>query len=106
MNEEKKRYTQKEKMHHLAQKSKKGAKDNNGIELSDFQRGRNFGRSEEIGRQLGRHKYKQAQRVGDTATLALMEMESAQRRAKRDRERAAYKAEKAAQKAAKKGVKK
>ena len=55
MNEEKKRYTQKEKMHHLAQKSKKGAKDNSGNELSDFQRGRNFGRSEEIGRQLGRY---------------------------------------------------
>ncbi len=106
MNEEKKRYTQKEKMHHLAQKSKKGAKDNSGNELSDFQRGRNFGRSEEIGRQLGRYKYNQAKAVGDTVTMENMKATRAQIRANKAAERAAYRAQKAAEKAAKKGVKK
>lgn len=102
-----KRYTKKQKMHHLAQKSKKGAKSNAGNELTDFQRGVNFGRAQEIGNQLGDYKYRQS----DKEERAKIKEERKAHKDKAEKKRAAYfakldkKAEKAAAKAAAKNAK-
>lgn len=88
------RYSQKDKMRHLADKSKKGTKDSNGNTLSDFERGRNFGRSEEIGKSLGAYAFAKAKEDGDTVKMAEMQATRAEIKAQRLREREQYKSSK------------
>lgn len=99
-NETRQRYTKKQKMRHLAQKSKKGAKSNAGNELSDFQRGVNYGRAQEIGNQLGDYKW----RKSDKAQREQIKAERKAYKNKAEEKRAKYFAKlerKAAKKAAK-----
>lgn len=100
MANERKQYTQKEKMHYFAQQSKKGAKKANGQPLSDFERGVAFNKSQQIGQQLGRYKWKKAKEAGDEKTIAEMRATRAEIRAQRKREIAEYKARKEAKKRA------
>lgn len=100
-----KRYTKKEKMHHLAEKSQQGATSNAGIPLSDFQRGVNFGRAQEIGNQLGDYKW----RKSNKAERQQIKAERVRQKQKQERKRAKYFAKlqkKADKEAAKRGKKK
>lgn len=100
-----KRYTKKEKMHHLAEKSQQGATSNAGIPLSDFQRGVNFGRAQEIGNQLGDYKW----RKSNEAERQEIKAERVRQKQKQERKRAKYFAklqQKEAKKAVRRGEKK
>lgn len=82
------RYSQKEKMHYFSQRSKVGTTDSTGQPLSDFERGRSFGRSEEIGNNLGRFAYSKA----DESGKAQMRATRADIKASKLQSRADYKA--------------
>ena len=60
----KKRYSKKEKAAHFAEKSKKGAVSNNGVPLTDFQRGRNYGRAEQINQDRGSYAWRKSDKAG------------------------------------------
>ncbi len=99
-----KRYTKKEKAAHFAEKSRVGAVSNNGQPLSDFQRGRNFGRAEQINQDRGDYKW----RKSDKATRDEIHAARVRYQQKQDREREKYFAKldkKATKQAAKRGKK-
>lgn len=98
MKKGKQRYSKKEKAAYYAAKSKVGAVSNEGEPLSDFQRGRMFERSQQLGQRCGNFNYRNA----DAAGKQKIREERRALREKQEVERKAYKARvKAAKKAAK-----
>lgn len=99
----KKRYTRAEKAAHFAEKSRVGAVSNAGVPLSDFQRGRNFGRAEQINQERGDYKW----RKSNKSQREQIQAERAAFERKQDRKRAIYfaKLEKREAKIAKKKTK-
>lgn len=98
------RYSKKEKMHHLAQKSKQGATSNAGNPLSDFQRGVNYGRAQEIGNQLGDYKWRKSNKEERAQLKA--ERKAYKDKAEKKREKYFAKLERQAAKAAEKASRK
>ena len=98
------KFSKKEKAQYFANKSKKGAVSKNGAVLSDFQRGRNYGRAEQIGQERGQHAYRCADESGK-AELRQKQIEYAQKRQKSFDAWCAKQQKKAAKQAAKVGKK-
>ena len=98
------KFSKKEKAKYFAAKSKKGAVSQNGAVLSDFQRGRNFGRAEQIGQERGQHAYRSADEAGKEA-LRQKQIEYAEKRQKRFEAWCVKQQKKAAKQAAKAGKK-